>query len=107
MKTEKECEQLLNFMAEACHYAQEHCGDPQAWPKNMQEREQLLQCTSYQMACFLAQNTFDGGNGVEWDVVLKDLIACKTNKHGMMVKSIAEWKRILRKLVKELGGWKK
>lgn len=102
----KDNKQLLDFMAKACHYAQEHVGDPQAWPKNMQEREQLLQCTSYQMACFFAQNTIDGGNGVELDVVLKELAACKTNKHGIMMKSIAEWKRIIQKLVNGLGGWK-
>lgn len=99
-------EQLLDFMAKACMYTQEHCGDPQAWPKDEGNRNNLLQCTSYQMACFLSQNTVYGGNGVECNVLLNELASTKKNREGMMMKSVAQWKRIILKLVKELGGWK-
>lgn len=99
-------ELLLDFMAKACHYAQEHCGDPQAWPKNVGDRANLLQCTSFQVACFLAQSTEKGDSGVESNVVLKELSSNRKNKHGLMIKSVEQWKRIILKLVKELGGWK-
>jgi hypothetical protein len=99
--------ELVDFMAEACHYAQEHIGDPDAWPTDTAKREELLQCTSFQMACFLAQNTVTGGIGVEWEVVINKLASNKTAKNGMMVKSIAEWKKILNKIANDLGGWKK
>lgn len=98
--------ELVDFMAEACNYAQEHIGDPQAWPTNLNKRLELLQCTSFQMACFLAQNTVNGDKGVECEVVLKDLISTKRDKKGFMEKSIPEWKKILNKIAKELGGWK-
>ena len=103
--TMKKHEQLLDFMAKACHYAQEHVGCPDAWSKTGAEREQLLQCTSFQMACFLAQNTVDGRNGVEWEIVIAPLISSKLDKNGMMAKSVEQWKKILNKIVIELGGW--
>jgi len=102
----KKNEQLLDFMAKACHYAQEHCGDPDAWPTDCDKRIKLLQCTSFQMACFLAQNTVNGSEGVEWEVVINELASNKRSKNGIMLKSVSEWKKILRKIVKELGGWK-
>jgi len=98
--------ELIDFMANACYYAQEHIGDPDAWPNDEFEREQLLQCVSYQMACFLSQNTVKGKNGVDYDVVLRPLVSIKTNKDGIMVKNKKEWKNILNKIVVELGGWK-
>jgi len=99
--------ELIDFMAESCYYAQEHIGDPDAWSTDNADREKLLQCTSFQMSCFLAQNTVNGYNGVEWEVVLEPLVSTKCDKNGMMVKSIKEWKKILNKIAKELGGWKK
>ena len=99
-------EQLVDFMAKACSYAQEHCGDPDAWSIDLPTRIQLLQCVSYQMACFFAQNTVKGTNGVEWEVVLESIISTKKNKSGLMIKSVEEWKKILNKIAKELGGWK-
>lgn len=102
----KQNDQLLDFMAKACHYAQEHCGDPDAWYKDEEHRTQSLQCVSYQMACFLAQNTVDGRGGVDWSVVIDELIDAKLNKGGMMVKSVPEWKKILQDIVDDLGGWK-
>lgn len=97
---------LLDFMAKACLYAQEHICDPQAWPQDKGNRSNLLQCTSYQIACFLAQNTVEGEAGVESNIILDDLASTKKNADGFMIHSLAEWKKILNKLVKEMGGWK-
>lgn len=99
-------EQLLDFMAKACCYAQDHVGDPDAWPTDSLSREDLLKCTSYQIACFLTQNTVNGGQGVEWSVIIEELISTEKDEYGMMVKSINQWKNILQKVVDELGGWK-
>ena len=96
---------LLDFMAKACHYAQEHIGDSDAWSNDEEDREQYLQCVSYQMACFLAQNTVLGGDGVDWDIVLEELADNTKVKDGMMVKSEKEWEKIISNLVDELGGW--
>ena len=60
---------LLDFLANACYYAQEHIDCPDAWDKSKGYRENLLQCVSYQVACFLSQNTVDGGEGVDWDAI--------------------------------------
>lgn len=97
--------QLLNFMAQACHYAQEHVGCPDAWTTCKSKREAYLQTVSFQMACFLAQNTKDGGNGVDWDVVLDELADNTINENSQMTKSIEEWEKILKRIVDELGGW--
>jgi hypothetical protein len=103
---DKQGEMLLDFMAKMCHYAQEHCGDPQVWSMEPHDREQTLQCTSYQVACFLAQNTVNGSGGVESDVILSELTQNVLDKNGMMCQSIGEWKSILQSIVDELGGWK-
>jgi hypothetical protein len=99
-------ESLLQFMAEACYYAQSHCGDPDAWHKDAEHRMQLLQCVSFQMACFLCQNTIEGHGGVEWEVVIDQLIDPTLDSNGMMVKDVVEWKKILGDIVDDLGGWK-
>ena len=97
---------LLNFLAEACNYAQEHVCDPDAWPTDTSERESYLQCVSYQVACFLAQNTARGENGVCWDIIIYPLIDNALNEQGFMVKSVEEWKKIINDLAQDLGGWK-
>ena len=94
--------ELVNFMAEAMHYAQEHCGDPQEWAMDKENRAKRFACCSYQVACFLAQNTRNGSGGVEWEVILDDLCGTKPSP----VKSIAQWRRILQGLAAVLGGWK-
>jgi len=90
---------LVTMMAKACHYAQEHIDDGDAWPNSKTDRADYLTCVSYQMACFLSQNTKQGHKGVDADVVLDPLIR--------NVKSETEWKKILEKIAKELGGWKR
>lgn len=90
---------LVDMMAKACYYAQEHIDDPDAWPIDKDFRANKLECVSFQMACFLSQNT-KGHEGVEWDVILEELI-----EHPM--KKESEWKKILNQKAKELGGWVK
>lgn len=91
---------LVTMMAKACMYAQDHINDKDAWDTSESAREQYLQCVSYQMACFFAQNTVQGHYGVEWSVVIDYLV-----KYPM--KSERQWERILDGIAKELGGWKK
>lgn len=91
---------LRRYMAQACHYAQEHINDLAAWPSDASDREYLLQCTSYQMACFLAQNTVYGSEGVDWDIVIKELV-----KHPG--KLTEEWEAIIESVAQSMGGWKK
>ena len=91
---------LSTFMAKACYYAQEHIDDLDAWPADYSERENLLQCTAYQMACFFAQNTKKGWDeGVDWDIVIDEL-----REHPM--KSEKQWEKIINKIAKQFGGWK-
>lgn len=92
--------ELIALLSRMCHYAQEHIDDAEAWSTDRNDREQLLQCTSYTVACFLAQNTMQGGAGVDWDVIITELV-----DHPM--KTEKEWKKILTKHVAELGGLKK
>lgn len=87
---------LITFMAQACYYSQDLIKD---WEITESEREQHLFCTSYQIACFLAQNTVDGNGGVEHSIIMNDL--CEGTK------SEEEWARIIWKLVAEFGGLKK
>ena len=84
-------------MAQACHFAQEHVDDADAWRDN--SRWGYFTCVDYQVACFLAQNTVDGGNGVEVNIIIDKLVE-------RPMKSESEWKKILQKEVDELGGWK-
>lgn len=88
---------LATFMAKACDYAQEHVDDTEAWSDEY--REFYFTCVSYQMACFFAQNTVRGHNGVESDVILDSL--CERPK-----KSEKQWLKIINSIAKELGGWK-
>jgi len=89
---------LLTMMAKACHYAQQHVDDLESWT-DPQLREYMLECTSYQMACFLAQNTVEGQQaGVEWDVVYADLLAHPG-------KTEEQWADILGGIAQELSGW--
>jgi hypothetical protein len=79
-------------------YSQEHIDDSDAWSTDPTYRENLLQCTSFQVACFLAQNTVDGSDGVEWDIVLQELV-----EHPM--KPVEEWERIINDKAVLFGGW--
>jgi hypothetical protein len=82
-------ENLVRFLAQICTYAQEHVDDADAWPIDSESRSNFFQCTSYQVACFIAQNTEEG---VDANVVLDDLI-----QHP--AKTESEWVNILRGIV--------
>lgn len=88
---------LVPYLAQSCSYAQEHIDDLEAWPSLPAERSQLLQCTSYQVACFISQNTRFGKEGVGWEVVIEELV-----KHP--AKSTSEWETIIQDIVNEYGG---
>jgi hypothetical protein len=88
---------LIGFLAKSCHYAQEHIDDSETWGDI--DRELRLECTSFQVACFLAQNTRRGSDGVEWGVVIDDLVA-------RPMKSEKQWRGVLEALVADLGGIK-
>ena len=89
---------LLRFMAESCHYAQGHIDGWEIDDPSF-DREFALQCTSYQMACFLAQNTMLGDGGVDSTILIKQLTE-------LPMKSIAEWEEIILELAIEHGGFK-
>jgi hypothetical protein len=76
----------FNHLARMCHYAQDHveCFDPG-------HRENVLEPTSYVVACFFAQKLNDG---IEWEVVYEKLC-------GKMI-SIEEWEVFLKEKFKEL-----
>lgn len=93
----KDKKSLITVMAQMCHFAQEHVGDPDAWDHN--DLEAYMICPSYQISCFLAQNTKEGNQGVEWEIVHEQL--CE-----MPVKSIAKWEKIIGDLVEDFGGLK-
>ena len=97
---------LLKFMAQACYYAQSHIADPQAWSDKELERGNYLQCTSYQVACFLAQNTVEGINGVDSEIIIEELVSTKLDDNGLMLKDWEDWEVLLQKLVDDHGGWK-
>lgn len=84
------------FMAQMCHYAQGHVSNPDLDHIHI---EYMMQCTSFQVACFLAQNTVEGTNGVEWEIVHKELC--------MPEKSVEEWQKIINSCAKDFGGWLK
>jgi hypothetical protein len=83
---------LTIFLAQMCAYAQEHVDDADAWPIDPGSRATFFECTSYQVACFIAQNTLRGSDGVEAGIVLDQLIQ-------RPAKTEAEWLLILDPLV--------
>jgi len=87
---------LANILAQICHYAQSHIDDYDAWPKDKPARQDYLQCTSMTVACFLAQNTILGDEGVEWGIVIEKLVE--------PIRNIKEWEKIFNQLIKNLGG---
>jgi len=89
---------LDKMLAKACAFAQAHIDDQEAWPPDEVDREMLLQCTSYQVACFLSQHTRYGRHGVEWSVIIDELVE-------RPMKSQKQWRKIINDLAADLGGW--
>lgn len=104
-KTKEPAGKMLPFLAlpmmlaRMCYYAQEHIDDKEVWDTSKDARRKRLECVSYAVACFLAENTVTGPEGVEHDVVLRKLV-----KHPK--KSLSKWLEIINKAAAVLGGWK-
>lgn len=89
---------LIDFLAQACHFAQEHIDDEDTWTTDADWRTRHLMCVSFQVACFLSQHTVEGRGGVPYDVVLDELV-----QHPM--KTEQQWRTIIRQRVADLGGF--
>ena len=83
---------LIKTIAFICHVATEHTSGWEEDNPGDVNFVQLFQCTSYTVACLLAQNTRLGVDGVEADIVLDEL--CQRP-----VKSMKEWKKIATRYV--------
>lgn len=86
---------LITFLANTCVYAQDHISTFQG---SDAEKEFSMEATSHTVACFLAHNTVEGAQGVETNVVLDKLVKKKKN--------VDYWEKVVKKLVKDLGGLK-
>jgi hypothetical protein len=67
-------DELIELCADICYYAQEHSNDEECWgPRGTSELHDRMEHTSFVIACFLAQNTKHGNDGVGWEIVVEDL----------------------------------
>lgn len=102
---------FTKVLAEMCYYAQEHIGDPHAWNQDLEYRKNLLQCTSYVVACFLAQNTVYGSDGVESNVILDELADVSPwhteHNNGIVAYDVDYWTTVINRIAENLGGWKR
>jgi hypothetical protein len=90
---------LIDICAEMCFFAQSHSADEEAWgPRKSAKLDNWMQHTSFVVACWIAQNTVLGSDGVDWEVVQNDLCG--------EVKDLDTWKQIITNLVDEFGGCK-
>lgn len=99
MKTKKLTkDQLINVCSRICYYAQDHSKDTESWGKrNTKKLAKQLHHTSYTVACFIAQNTKYGKDGVEFDILLKQLVG--------NVLTFKEWKKIITELIKHFNTY--
>lgn len=87
---------LLEFLVNLCVYSQK---SPQmSRAGSVEDEDYLMAIVSYQVACFLANYTVDGSDGVEPDIVFADLTG-PDRSHNW-------WRSRLRKLAKSYNGWK-
>jgi hypothetical protein len=98
---------LLEMLAGICCHAQDNICDPEFYETDLDTRERCFQQTSYVIACFLSQYTFDGHMGVESEIVLEQLADNTLNENGYMFKSTEQWKDIINSIANKLGGFKK
>jgi hypothetical protein len=90
---------LLEFLANLCHYAQAapQLADTGTGEKSERDRRHLLSLVSFQVACFLASYTVEGTAGVDYVVVLDDLVG--------EPRTFKWWRNRMRRLVREHGGF--
>lgn len=98
---------LVKTLSQICYYAQDHISDPEVWPTETFDREKYFECTSHTIACFLAQNTVRGDEGVDSNIVLDHLVDRKKNRAGFMIQTEKRWEKIIERLVDCYGGVKR
>ncbi len=91
----KTSQELIDLCSEICYYAQEHSQDECWGPRTKSNLVHILQTTSFTIACFLAQNTILGEEGVEWEIVIDKLVG--------PVMNLDDWKKFFTKLVNEFN----
>lgn len=65
--------QLIRIIAEVCKYGSDHFDDE--WRKEDNSSFRVaMEAVSMAVACFLAQNTRSGSDGVEWEIVYEELV---------------------------------
>lgn len=84
---------LITFIANICVYAQDHFS---SFEGSEAEKKFAMEATSHTVACFIAQNTIDGSQGVETNIVLSKLVKKK--------KELPYWEKVISKIVQEFGG---
>ena len=96
MAKTKSVNQLCEFIAQACVYAQSHVfGDA----IDLATREEMMEPTSMMVACFIAHNTNSGDEGVEWNVIHRKLVKKEYTND--------QWVKIINKIVTDtFDGWK-
>ena len=68
-------EQLVDIIAKTMSYGANHYDDE--WRDHNEGDNAFplaMEAVSMCVACWLAQNTVEGGNGVEWEIVYDDLV---------------------------------
>lgn len=88
-------DQLVDIIAKIMSYSSGHFFDEYRKRRGFKNSMEVI---SMCVACWLAQNTNDGIDGVEWDVVYNDLIESKIGD------SLEKFKAIAEKHIKNFGG---
>jgi hypothetical protein len=86
---------ITEYMVKSCVFAQDHFVGSDMISSDLYF---AMEPTSYQIACFLAQNTMLGHGGVEWSIVHEELCGD--------LKDEDQWKEIIGNLVTQFGGLK-
>lgn len=83
---------LVDICSKICYYAQEHSSCEEAWGiRNSPDLWNWMQHTSYTVACFIAQNTEYGVDGVDWDIVQRELVG--------PVLTLEQWEQVIKEKV--------
>jgi len=85
---------LIKTCSEICYFAQSHSADQDAWGYMIES----MMHVSFVVSCLICHNTKHGSNGVDSDLVIKELVG--------PVLSLKDWKKIIKNLVKDYGGSK-
>ena len=91
---------MKTFIAKLCYMTQLHLDG--RVPEYMDETSKLqcIEQASFQVSCLLAENTKDGRQGVESDIVVDEL---EDSLHTPL--TIIQWERIIDQKAIEHGDW--